>query len=380
MSLDESSTKILAITVAIFFFTTSLSGTFLPVYFNGTLGMNVPEILIILFFTFIVIGLIPVFLIRITRHFERIISLGIILTLLFYIALIYVKNPIILGLAYGVSLATFWPSFNLLQFRLSETKERAFLISLLSVAIPGIAGIVSPAIGGLIIETWGFAHLFTVSLVLFLASFVISLKIRYKPEKQKFLIPKNNAFKIFMVTFALLGLSESYWLAYPFFVLSVSSTIIVMGLAVTASSLVITLANVAINKLSDVKGSRVEFAIISSVLYTVWYLALSRVSSIVEIVALSSLSGLASGFSLSWFAHYGDSFGREYHASILVMMEVGLMTGRIANLIPTCLFITAHDYASYFTVLSIASLLLMPIYLLSSAFLGKNNRDVPGRK
>lgn len=380
MSLDESSTKILAITVAIFFFTTSLSGTFLPVYFNSTLGMNVPEILIILFFTFIVIGLVPVFLIRITRHFERIISLGIILTLLFYIALIYVKNPIILGLAYGVSLATFWPSFNLLQFRLSETKERAFLISLLSVAIPGIAGIVSPAIGGFIIETWDFAHLFTVSLVLFLASFVISLKIRYKPEKQKFLIPKNNAFKIFMVTFALLGLSESYWLAYPFFVLSVSSTIIAMGLAVTASSLVITLANVAINKLSDVKRSRVEFAIISSVLYTVWYLALSRVSSIVEIVALSALSGLASGFSLSWFAHYGDSFGREYHASILVMMEVGLMTGRIANLIPTYLFITAHDYASYFTVLSIASLLLMPIYLLSSAFLGKSNRDVPGRK
>jgi MFS family permease len=210
MSLDESSTRMLAITVTIFFFfTTSLSGTFLPIYFNEALRMGIPDIVVILFFTFITIGLIPVLTIKITKHFERIISAGIILTLLFYAALIYVKNPIILGLAYGVSLATFWPSFNLLQFRLSKTKERAVLISLLSVAIPGIAGIVSPAIGGFIIEEYGFIYFFTISIILFLASFAVSLRIRFKPEKQKFLIPKNSVFKIFMLTFALLGLSES---------------------------------------------------------------------------------------------------------------------------------------------------------------------------
>lgn len=377
MSLDESSTRTLAITAAIFFFTTSLSGTFLPIYFNRGLGMDVPEIVIILLFTFIVIGLIPVFLIRVTRHFERIISLGIILTLLFYVALIYIKNPIILGLAYGVSMATFWPSFNLLQFRLSEAKERAFLISLLSVAIPGIAGIVSPTLGGFIIEKWGFVHLFATSIILFLASFAVSLGIRYRPESEKFLIPKDNAFKIFMITFALLGLSESYWLAYPFFVLSVSSTIISMGLVVAASSFIITLANVAINRLSDIKRSRVGFAIMSSILYAAWYLALAFASNMVEIVVLSSLSGLASAFSLSWFAYYGDSFGREYHASILVMMEAGLMMGRVINLIPTYIFITARDYASYFRVLSIVSLLLMPFYLLCGTRLGRNVRNQP---
>jgi len=371
MSLDERSTKMLAITVAIFFFTTSLSGTFLPIYFNKTLGMSVPEIMVILFFTFLTIGLIPILLIRMTRHFERIISLGIILTLLFYSALIYVKNPIILGLAYGMSLATFWPSFNLLQFRLSQTKERALFISLLSVVIPGIAGTASPALGGFIAETFGFTFLFATSIILFLASFAISLTIRYKPERQKFLIPKNNAFKIFMVTFALLGLSESYWLAYPLFILGISSTIIWMGLVVTASSVIVTLANVAINRLSDTKGSRVEFAIISSILYTVWYLALTYASTTVEIVALSSLSGLAGAFSLSWFAYYGDSFGREYHASILVMMEVGLMVGRIVNLIPTYAFITFRDYTSYFRVLSIASLLQMPLFLMAAGPLRK---------
>lgn len=372
MSIDESSTKMLAVTVAVFFFTTSLSGTFLPIYFNQALKMNVSEIVLILFFTFLAIGLIPVLLIRMTKHFERIISLGIILTMLFYAALIFVKSPIILGLAYGASLATFWPSFNLLQFRLSEAKERALLISLLSVAIPSMAGVVSPALGGFIIEKRGYIYLFATSIILFLASFAISLKIRYRPEKQKFLVPRSNAFKVFMATFALLGLSESYWLAYPFFVLSVSSTIISMGLAVTASSFIIMLTNVAINRVSDIKGSRVEFAIVSSILYSVWYFALTYASTVVEIVVLSLLSGLASAFALSWFAYYGDSFGREYHASILVMMEVGLMMGRITNLLPSYIFIAASDYTSYFRLLSVASLPLIPLYLLCAKHTNKN--------
>lgn len=380
MSLDENSTRMLAVTVSIFFFTTSLSGTFLPIYFNEALGMGTPGIVVILLFTFAAIGLVPVLLIRITRHFERIISLGIILTLLFYVALIYVKNPIILGLAYGVSIATFWPSFNLLQFRLSEAKQRALLISLMSVAIPGIAGIVSPALGGFIIEQYGFIYLYTVSIILFLASFVVSLKIRYKPEKQKFLIPKNAAFKIFMLTFVLIGLGESYWLAYPFFVLSVSSNIVSMGLVITASSLIITLLNIGINRLSDIKGSRVEFAIISSILYAVWYFALAFTSSAIQIVFLSVLSGLAAAFALSWFAYYGDSFGREYHASILVMMEVGLMAGRITNLIPTYIFIASHDYASYFGVLGAASLLPMPLYLLCAKHLRKSSTTRSGHE
>jgi MFS family permease len=335
--------------------------------------MSVPEIIVILFFTFIAVGIIPSFSIRITKHFERLISLGVLLTLLFYVALIYIKNPIVLGLAYGASLAVFWPSFNLLQFRLSESKERALLISLMSVAIPGIAGIVGPAVGGFMAQEYGFVYLFATSIILFLASFVLSLKIHYKPEGQKFLMPNNRAFKIFMLTFALIGFSESYWLAYPFFVLGISSTIISMGLVIAASSSIITLLNITINRLSDIKGSRVEFAIVSSILYAAWYFALASASNTIEIVLLSLLSGLASAFSLSWFAYYGDSFGREYHASILVMMEVGLMMGRVMNLIPTYFYINNSDYGSYFKALGLVSLLPMPLYFFCAKQLARDS-------
>jgi hypothetical protein len=86
----------------------------------------------------------------------------------------------------------------------------------------------------------------------------------------------------------------------------------------------------------------------------------------IQIVALSSLSGLAGAFWLSWFAYFGDSFGREYHASILVMMEVALMMGRIVNLIPTYYLITDSNpnYSGYFIMVSLLSLLLIPFLVL----------------
>jgi len=252
-----------------------------------------------------------------------------------------------------------------LQFRLTETRERAFLMSLLAHAIPSIAGIIGPAIGGFVIETYNFALLFAASIILYLVSFFTSLKIRFKPEKQKFLIPKNGVLKIFMIAFILMGLAET-WFVYPFFVYGISETIISMGFVVAASSFIITLANLGINKLSDIKGARVEFTIMSVILHSIWFFAIAHVTNMIQIVALSLLSGIAGAFWISWFAYYGDSFSREYHASILVMMEVALMIGRIMNLIPTYYFITDSnpDYSGYFIVLSLLSFLIIPFLIL----------------
>ena len=362
--MQRGSTTFLAITVIIFFFTSQLSSTFLPIYFRDS-GMSVSEIMVVMFFTFAVIGLLPVALLRITKHLERILSLGVLCTALFYFALIYVENPALLGLAYGVGIATFWPSFNLLMFRLSDVGKRATIISLFSVTIPSITGIASPAVGGFVIDALGFTALFASSILLYLVAFMFSLGINYHPETLQFSIPRSPMFVVFLLTFVLFGMSESYWIAYPFFIYSVSTTALNMGLVVAASSLVISIVTVGICRISDVKRRRVEFAVVSSILYSCWYLALTQVSNMMEIVVLSLLSGFASAFALSWSAHYGDSFDRRYHASILVMMEVALMGGRMLNLIPTHLFIMTYDYAPYFIVLSFASMLLIPLFIKS---------------
>ena len=290
-------------------------------------------------------------------------SLGVFSTLVFYVALMYIRDPVVLGLFYGLGIATFWPSFNLLLFRLSDTGRRATIISLFSVAIPSITGVVSPAVGGFFIESFGFTSLFACSIILYLVAFIFSLHIRCLPEVQGFSVPKRRVFAVFLMTFVLFGMSESYWIAYPLYVYDVSASVSSMGLVVAACSLINSVIAVAVCRVSDVKRIRVKFAVLGAVLYAFWYLALTVVSDMVGIVVLSTVSGFASAFSLSWYAHYGDTFERKYHASILVMMEVALMAGRLGNLVPTYFFVTAKNYVPYFVFLGIVSLLLIPLFL-----------------
>jgi len=351
--------------VAIFFFTSSLSGSFLTVYYREELKMSIPEIAEILLFTFPLIGLLPLFLLRTAKNFERIISYGIFLTMIFYVALIFVRNPIVLGLAYGLSIATYWPSFNLLLFRLGESHMRARTISFFSSIIPTLTGIAGPAAGGFIIDNLQFEALFATAVILYLVAFILSMRIDFKPEAYKFSIPRNKTFAIFFASFILLGLSEAYWLGYPLFVLGVSGTVLNMGIVLALSAILISVATFLVNYFSDVKKTRVGFAIVGASLHAVWFFVLSFVTSTYHIVALSLLDGIAAAFNVSWLAHYADSFSKEQYASILVLMETGLMIGRIANLAPTLAFIPSSDYASYFKCSAVVLLLLIPLYLIS---------------
>lgn len=359
--MQASPARTLAVTVGLFFFTSNLTGSFLPIYFRE-LGLGMAQIIEILLFTFSVIGLLPIVLLKTVRNFERVMSVGVFATLLFFLLLIYVRSPVILGLAQGVSLATYWPSFNLLQFRLSGSRQRARTLSLYSSVIPAIAGIIGPAAGGLIIQNAGFTSLFAVSVALYLVAFLLSTRIHFKPEVHKFSIPKSKTFAIFFMTFVIGGLAEAYWLAYPFFVYGVSGTALSMGLVLAVSGVLISAVAFLVNWVSDIKRTRVEFAVVGIVLNVVWYFAIGFATSTSQIVALSLLSGLAGALRISWFAYYGDCFGCENYASILVMMELGLMIGRVSNLAPTYLLITQADYTEYFILLGTVLLLAIPLY------------------
>ena len=358
-----NSIRILSLVVTIFFFTSNLSGVFLPIYYKKS-GLTLLEIVEVLFFTFLVIGLLPVTLMRIVRNFEAVLTVGIFATMLFNVILIFIRNPIILGLFYGLGIATFWPSFNLLQFRLGEAKV-ARTMSLLSVVIPAITGFIGPAVGSLIITSFGFRALFSSSIVLYLIALVFSLKIKFVAEATRFQVPRQKVFWIFLGSFILWGLGESYWIAYPFFVFRVAGTILDMGIIYALSGLLIAVTTFIVSWISDVKRIRVEFAIVGSLFYAAWYFAIANASTLQQLIAFSVLSGLASAFGLSWFAYYADIFPREYYASILVLMEVGYMVGRIINLAPTYILLTNNDYAAYFILLGIVSLFMIPLFIRS---------------
>ncbi|MEM3577174.1 MAG: MFS transporter [Candidatus Bathyarchaeia archaeon] len=356
--------KTLTIVASIFFFTNYLTGMFLPIYYVE-LGLSIIEIVTLLLITFLIVGLLPMLILKLTKNFERIICLGIIFTMLFYAALIYVKNPVILGIAYGLSTATFWPSFNLLQFRLSTSNFRARTVSLFSSIIPSIASIVGPAVGGLIIESFKFQSLFMLSIILYFAALIFSMRMTFRTETCGLSIPKERKFPVFFLTFILFGMSEAYWLAYPLFVNKISETISMMGLVLAAASVIMSIITFLVNWLSDIKMMRVEFTVIGVLLNASWFFLIGYASAPHEIIMLSTLSGFASAFTLSWFAHYGDSFSKEHYASTLVFMEVGLMIGRIINLLPTCVFLPEGNFSGYFTLLGAFSLMLIPILVVS---------------
>lgn len=252
MRVQAGPARTLAVAVGLFFFTSNLTGSFLPIYFRE-LGLGLAQIIEIQLFTFLAVGLLPLVLLKTVRNFERVISVGMLATLLFFLLLIYVKNPVILGLAQGVSMATYWPSFNLLQFRLSESKRRARTLSLFSTVIPSIAGIFGPAVGGFIIQDIGFTSLFAVSIALYLVAFLFSTRIRFKPEARKFSIPRSKTFAIFFMTFVIGGLTEAYWLAYPFFVYNVAGTALNMGFVLAASGALVSAIALLVNWVSDIR-------------------------------------------------------------------------------------------------------------------------------
>jgi len=359
-----NSLKLLAVVVAVFFFASNLSSIFLPIYFLNQ-GLNIAEIIQILLITFLIIGLLPITILKLVKNFERVIIVGIFSTMFFYIVLIYVKTPIVLGLTYGLSIATFWPSFNLLQFRLSKSTTRARVVSLYSSAIPSVAGIAAPAVGGFIIENFGFPSLFAFSIILYFTAFLFAIFIPFKSEFRTFVIPRKRIFTLFFATFILLGLSEAYWLAYPLFVHKIAGTALEMGLVYTFSALIVTMITFLVNWLSDIKKSRARFAIVGATLYAMWCFAISFASTSQHIVLFSFISGVASACNISWFALYGDSFAKEDYASILVAMETGLMIGRIMNLVPTYIFVSEANYVYYFILLGFTSLSLIPFFALS---------------
>jgi predicted MFS family arabinose efflux permease len=166
---------------------------FLPVYYIR-LGLGISDIAALLLITFMIIGFLPTILLRFIRNFERIICFGVLSTMAFYMLLLYVKNPILLGVAYGLGIATFWPSFNLLQFRLSESNIRARSVSLFSLIIPSIASIAGPAAGGLIIENFGFPALLLLAIVLYFISLIFFMQVKFRKRPIGYLFQEGVNF------------------------------------------------------------------------------------------------------------------------------------------------------------------------------------------
>ena len=346
----------LTLVMAFFSFSSAVTGIFLPNYYLQ-LGLSVDQIALLMAAMFVTLGILPVLTLKfLPKSFERLIMVGLIFGMVFYVMLIYVKNPLLLGLVLGLSYATYWPAFNLLLFRLTDIKRRGFVISLLYVVVPTLTGIIGPFFGGTIISFLGFDSLFILGIVLLFLSLIVSFGIKYERVKADFAILKSKLLLFFAAITAINGFADIGFVAYPLFLHQLTGSFLGMGVIAAVLSAIVAVISLVAGKISSVEKHRITLTLVGFLAGSIWLILLAFVQNLFQLVAISAITGISSAFGALFFSLYGDFFKRKQHATIVVLWEVFLMFGRLANLIPVAIFISAFDFKDYFILIGVLSL------------------------
>lgn len=360
---DRSLVYLIAVTV---FYTLASSATtvFLPNYFLNA-GLSINQIILLFAAMFVVLGVMPIFTLKFTpKLFEKLLMVGLLLGMLFFFLLEFVKNPLILGLVLGLSFAMFWPAVNLLLFRLTSIKKRGLVVSLLVFVVPTVTSVIGPFVGGLFINFLSFNLLFLLAIGLLFLAFIFSLKIKYVPAEGGLSIPRSWLLVLFGFIVVASGFGDVTWIVYPLFLHELAGGFLGMGILVSVLSLIFAVVSLIAGKISRAEKHRISFATFGMLMSSIWVMALGFVENIPQLIGISVFVGLYGAFSPLLFALYGDFFKRKQHAALVVLWEVFLMFGRLANLIPVGIFINSFDYKNYFLVVGIISLSCVALLVL----------------
>jgi MFS family permease len=347
--------------LAIFFYYLSHStiGIFLPNYYLSV-GLSVNQIVLLSSLMFIILGFLPLLNLKyFSKYFERFMILGLVSNAVFFALLIFVKNPLVLGIAYGISLATFYPAFNLMIFRFTDIKQRGMLVMLLYIVLPNLTGIIGPALGGALIHFFSFNITFVLGISLMIVAAILAFNVKYKPVKDNIVIPKDKLFWVFAAIIIIWGMMEVSWIAYPMFLYSITGGFLNMGIVSSVLAIIFTVIAIVVGKISEVHKHRMGFAFLGFVLTSVWFFAIAFVKTVSQLIAVSIIGGLGGVFILALFSIYGDFFQRKYHATMIVLWETFLMFGRLVSLIPIAFFINQFDFHNYFLTIGFISLTVM---------------------
>jgi MFS family permease len=367
--MKDKSLLFLAATSALFFLASSLTGIFLPSYYIE-MGLSINQIIVIIGIMLIVLGTVPILTLKLfPKHFEKLLMVGLALNAMFFLMLIFVKNPIILGLTYGLSVATFWPAFNLLMLRFTKIKHRGLIASVLYVVAPTLAGIIGPLLGGVLIHFLNFKMLFIVGAVFSATAMIFASRINYKPLQTGFILPKHRLLILFAVIAAFMGLTNIGWIAYPLFLKSLTGNFLWMGAVATSLSIIFAIIAIVTGKISENEKHRINFGVFGALMACAWLIALSTINTVPQLMIISVFSGLAGVFWIALFSVYGDFFERKYHATLIVLWETFLMIGRLSNLVLVFIFINNFNFSGYFCTIGLISLLgIIPYAILQFLF------------
>lgn len=274
---------------------------FEPIYLYS-IGYGLQKIMLFYLIVYVAYFLIIPLGGKFSRHFgyEKGLLVGSIFYILFYVSLFFINQyPLLFyvtPIIFALQKMFYWPAYHANFARFSDSKEEGREISAITVA-QSLVLIIGPVLAGFIISQWGYGALFTMASIIFLASNIPTLITKEKVDHQPF--SYLDAYKDLFNTdnrksfLAYIGFGEELivLIVWPVFISIVISNVFNLGLLVTASTFLTTLAVFYIGKLTDSKNKRKILSLGSYIYALSWFFRIFIVNT-VGVFFVDSLSRL----------------------------------------------------------------------------------------
>ena len=255
----------------------------------------------------------------------------------------------------GLSLILYWVPLNADFARSSKKEARGKETSILN-AVSGVARLLGPVIGALILKFYNFNLLFGIVLILLMFSIVplfwtIDVK---KPTDLRFNVIFSRKHFRYLIKFMSQGfifLGEAF--VWPLFIYLFALNTLNVGIATSLKGIGAIIFALIVGKLADIK-SRTSMIKTGAFLYAVLWLFRHYITTPLSIFIFSFVGGLLiTLINIPFFAKVSDKANKEDILEFMTFRELGLCIGRVIFL--TVMFLIVAKFVVTFHLIAIST-------------------------
>ncbi len=257
----------------------------------------------------ILIFSIPISKMILALGYQRVLSIGIVVNAIFLLLLYQSVHPGILlmgaAAAYGLSIVIFWPSYYSLLTRFAQKRHLGGNMGMIQVLVQ-LASVLTPALGGLLVVTYGYKALMIFGIVLLLAVIAVIYQLKLPREKDEVSWQEfrewlqDRTFVRLATAYAGRYFNDAAILLWPLFVFLLLGSIEKVGFLYSVSLFAALLISFSIGVYLDKNKTRKPFFASGGLLSLIW-IARMQVWNFWQVAILDSLDRLTANFHWLYF-------------------------------------------------------------------------------